>query len=187
MSQHDTTGQKQLRQQYNPCLNCWAYPERKASSSTPQQYIKWLNCLECRELLFGCTWLTHALNAAAVSVNSTSALIRATLVPTFNFLMLYFVAEKTVVWGQASGVERMLIYTGVDLEYVSNNGCILRLIFWFTMSQIFFFSFFRNQQSEYWILYELMCWLVNCRGEVPSSEISLVDSITVDWFMASRK
>jgi hypothetical protein len=47
--------------------------------------------------LFGYMWLTHALNAAAASVKSTSALIRATLVPPFNFLMLYFVAEKTVV------------------------------------------------------------------------------------------
>jgi hypothetical protein len=29
-----------------------------------------------------------------------------------------------------------------------------------------------------------MCWLANYRGEVPSSEeISLVDSIIVDWFM----
>jgi hypothetical protein len=29
-----------------------------------------------------------------------------------------------------------------------------------------------------------MCWLANYRGEVPSSEeISLVDSIFVDWFM----
>jgi len=40
MSQHETTGLKQLRQQYNPCLNCLACPERKASRSTPQQYIK---------------------------------------------------------------------------------------------------------------------------------------------------
>jgi hypothetical protein len=41
-----------------------------------------------------------------------------------------------------------------------------------------FFPLFRDQQSEYWVLYELMCWLANCRGEVPSSEeISVVDSI----------
>jgi hypothetical protein len=33
-----------------------------------------------------------------------------------------------------------------------------------------------------------MCWLANYRGEVPSSEeISLMDSIIVDWFMAPRK
>jgi hypothetical protein len=33
-----------------------------------------------------------------------------------------------------------------------------------------------------------MCWLANYRGEVPSSEeISVVDSIIVDWFMAPRK
>jgi hypothetical protein len=41
-----------------------------------------------------------------------------------------------------------------------------------------FFSLFRDHQSEYWVLYELICWLANCRGEVPSSEeISVVDSI----------
>jgi hypothetical protein len=49
--------------------------------------------------------------------------------------------------------------------------------FFFSLS----LSLFRDQQSEYWVLYELMCWLANYRGEVPSSEvISLVDSIIVD-------
>jgi len=61
-------------------------------------------------------WLTRALNAAAASVNSVSALTRATLVPPLNFPMLYFVTEKTVVHGQVSGVEGILIYTGCDLE-----------------------------------------------------------------------
>jgi hypothetical protein len=49
------------------------------------------------------------------------------------------------------------------------------------MTVFFLLLLFRDQQSEYWVLYELMCWLANCRGEVPSSEeISRVDSITVD-------
>jgi hypothetical protein len=43
---------------------------------------------------------------------------------------------------------------------------------------IFYFFLFRDQQSEYWVFYELMCWLANCRGEVLSGEeISVVDSI----------
>jgi hypothetical protein len=56
------------------------------------------------------------------------------------------------------------------------------------MNRFSIFFLPRNQQSEYSVLYELMCWLANYRDEVPSSEeISLVDSIIVDWFLAPRK
>jgi hypothetical protein len=59
-----------------------------------------------------------------------------------------------------------------ELDHLYRSLNIIRVIF---------FSLFRNQQSEYQVLYELMCWLTNYRGEVPSSEeISVVDSISVD-------
>ena len=51
-----------------------------------------------------------------------------------------------------------------------------------------------NQQLEYKVLYELMCWLsgsLTCRLSnvmwSPPARKSLVSSITVDWFLAPRR
>ena len=54
--------------------------------------------------------------------------------------------------------------------------------------------FLLNQQSDYKVLYELMCWLsgsLTCRlpnvMRSPPARRSLVSSITVDWFLAPRR
>jgi hypothetical protein len=40
-------------------------------------------------------------------------------------------------------------------------------------------TFYFNQQSEYWVLYELMCWLANVMRSPPARR-SLVSSIIID-------
>ena len=56
----------------------------------------------------------------------------------------------------------------------------------------YFFSL--NQQSEYKVIYKLMCWLsgsLTCRlpnvMKSPPPRRSLVSSIIVDWFLAPRR
>ena len=56
------------------------------------------------------------------------------------------------------------------------------------------YFFLLNQQSEYYVLYELMCWLsgrLTCRlpnvMRSPPARRSLVSSIIVDWFLAPRR
>jgi hypothetical protein len=68
----------------------------------------------------------------------------------------------------------VVLVVEIIMNSISNNSVVLVTERCFVLT--FFFSLSRNQQSEYWVLYELMCWLANCRGEVPSSEeISVVD------------
>ena len=73
-------------------------------------------------------------------------------------------------------------------QWLRERASILRYTYiaWlFTFPVIFFL--FSNQQSEYWVLYELMCWLSLVVRFPPARRSLSWIQLTVDWCMAPRK